>query len=340
MKLYILVKKTVTIPMIVSYILIGCVQNRDEIAPLEAASLFQIAGLGEPGTIGLNLRLNIRAWTRGCETRMGNLGADAFAWKTNSNVGLINGGAIRDNILDLIPKGTKSSIELFKQFITFSNKLRRVRIRAYRLKQAMEGSVSRFNQPASPGPRATETMDEDGPQTGNCFTFESSGSGRFFHISKDLSIEVNPYNIRQTVTGNVSNQNMTISTEGRRIIKLVYKGLVYFNNPTGEINTNTDGQPGQFGWGRKLGSDCTVNNVTFTNSLACEFITVGLVDFQQIGNDQIPSFNPIFPGNNDGSIFLEATDLGDDAESIHEYIITNYTEGPVFPRISGRIIMP
>jgi hypothetical protein len=335
---YKLLSKNILTVLIFSF-LINCIQSRDELNPIALTSLLGDLDEGAPGSIGLNLRINNRQWSRGCETRMGNLAANAYAWKTNSDVGLMGGGALRDSEgVDIIPKGTIPTVTLFKQFIIFSNQLTRVRIRAYRFKQAMEMSNNVLN---NVGARNTENLDADGPQTGNCWlTGSPGGSGRFLHLSNRMSIEVNPTATAAAVSGTSGDRNIIFTNPGSRIVKIIFNGIILYNNSTGNINSNLDGQAGVPGWNRLPGENCVVNGVNFSNSAACRFITIGVDEFQQRGGDSNPAFSPLFPGNDDGSVFLEAINLGDDARSIQEYIETVYTQGPVFPRISNRIIMP
>ncbi|MCC5815736.1 MAG: 5'-nucleotidase C-terminal domain-containing protein [Leptospira sp.] len=327
------------IAVIIIFFLFNCIQARDELNPIALASLLGDLDEGAPGSIGLDLRINNRQWSRGCETRMGNLAANAYAWKTNSDIGLMGGGALRDSEgVNVIPKGTIPTVTLFKQFIIFANQLTRVRIRAYRFKQAMEMSNNVLN---NIGDRNTDNLDIDGPQTGNCWlTGSPGGSGRFLHLSNRMSIEVNPTATAASVSGTSGDGNITFTNPGSRVVKIIFNGIILYSNPTGNINTNPDGQAGVPGWNRLPGENCVVNGINFSNSAACRFITIGVDEFQQRGGDSNPAFSPVFPGNNDGSVFLEAINLGDDAQSIHEYIETVYTQGPVFPRISSRIIMP
>nr|MBP9887784.1 TonB-dependent receptor [Leptospiraceae bacterium] len=61
------------------------------------------------------------------------------------------------------------------------------------------------------------------------------------------------------------------------------------------------------------------------------------------GGDSNPVMNPnMLEINNDGSVTVQETGIGgklSDAEILYEYIQT-FTTGPVFPKVSNRILMP
>ncbi|MCX8000336.1 MAG: 5'-nucleotidase C-terminal domain-containing protein, partial [Leptospiraceae bacterium] len=238
--------------------------------------------VGAPKSIGLNLVVDKRQWTRGCETRAGNLIADSYAWKGNADIGMINGGNIRDDQgVSTIPKGTIPTIETFGKFMIFANNIQLVRMNAYRLKQALENAYRQLTTTMNAS--NADDLDEDGPQHGNCFN-AGSGSGRFMQLSSNIQVELKLSNAPMTLVSGTSaaNNNLKANNNGSRVVRMIVKGLVIYNNPSGTYDT---------GWASGS-SSCTVRQTTFTNSAACNFYTVAVPDFQVAGGDGIFSFNP------------------------------------------------
>lgn len=293
--------------------------------------------LGAPKSIGLNLVIDKRTWSRGCETRAGNLIADSYAWKGNADIGMINGGNIRDDQgVSTIPKGTIPDDKTFGKFMIFGNKIQLVRMNAYRLKQALENAYRQLNTTMIAS--NADDQDEDGPQHGNCFG-AGSGSGRFMQVSSNLQVELKLSNSPLTLVSgtSASNKNLKANNNGSRVVRIIIKGLVVYNNPTGTYDT---------GWA--IGnSSCTVRQTTFTNSAACNFYTVAVPDFQVAAGDGIFSFNPEvtvngaspseFSGDSPISAEIINTNLGKDVDITYEYV-QSFTTGPVFPRISNRLL--
>ncbi len=293
--------------------------------------------LGAPKSIGLNLVVDKRPWSRGCETRAGNLIADSYAWKGNADLGMINGGNIRDDQgVSIIPKGTIPDTTTFGKFMIFANKIQLVRMNAYRLKQALENAYRQLSTTMIAS--NADDLDEDGPQHGNCFS-AGSGSGRFMHLSSNIQVELKLSNSALTLVSGTSAslKNLKANNNGSRVVRIIIKGLVIYNNPSGTYNT---------GWATG-DSSCTVRQTTFTNSAACNFYTVAVPDFQVSAGDGIFSFNPEvtvngsapseFSGDSPMSAEIINTSLGKDIDISYEYV-QSFTTGPVYPRISNRLL--
>lgn len=321
------------------YILIlsNCIQKQDNFEDKQAF-LTPLISLGAPKSFGLDMLINNRLG-RGCEARIGNLIADAIAWKGNASLGFYGAGSIRDDSgikviypTGIIPKGTIPTLDLIKKVLSFQGgEILRINIQAYRMKQMLEHSVMRLN---NQGERNTDQLDADGPMHGNCWLNPSvSGSGRFLQVSSKMLIEVKPTATASIVSGTAGAKDLQVTTEGNRIIRIIIDGLLIYNNPTGNINS---------GW-NSGNSTCTIKGNTFTSSAACNFYSAAVEKFQFDGNDSNPVMNPeMLEINNDGSVYvLQAGISGtlSDAEILFEYIQT-FTTGPVFPRISNRILMP
>lgn len=293
---------------------------------------------GTPKSFGLDLKIDSRL-NRGCETRIGNLMADVFANKGNSTLGFYNGGAIREDFgLQslypnlIIPKGTVPSSDLLKKLFPLTGgNLVRINITAYRLKQALEVSVSKLNAKAE---RGTEDIDSDGPTHGNCWLNPNvSGAGRFLHVNSKMQIEINPSATAVVMSGSGTTNTLVISSEGKRVIRFFIDGVLLYNNTSGDITT---------GWSSGQ-SSCTIKGTTFTSSAACNFYTATIPKFQFDGGDTNATLNPNMQEiNNDGSVFVLETGIGanlDDGTILNDYLQT-FTTGPVYPRIANRIVMP
>ena len=322
--------------------LVSCIQKKAPPESIFTALLSQVqttqVSLGAPKSIGLDLVINKRPWNRGCEMRVGNLIADSYAWKANADIGMINGGNIRDDQnVSVIPKGTIPDETTFTKFIIFKNKVQLVRMNAYRLKQALENAYRQLNTTLYAS--SAEDLDEDGPQHGNCYNF-GSGSGRFLHLSSNIQVEVKLSNSPLTLVSgtSASNNNLKANNNGSRVVRMIFKGVMIYNNPSGTYNT---------GWATGSNS-CTVRQTNFTNSTACNMYLVAVPDFQVSGGDGIFSFNPAitssgsppseFQGDSPMSAEIINTNLGVDTDITYEYI-QSFTTGPVFPRVSNRLIL-
>jgi hypothetical protein len=292
---------------------------------------------GTPKSFGLDILVNSRL-ARGCETRLGNLAADVNAYKANATIGFYNGGNIRDEQgiktiypTGIIPKGTVPTVELIRKFIPFTGGLVRINMQAFRIKQALEAAAGRLNVKSE---RNTDDLDSDGATHGNCWLNPLlGGSGRFFQVSSKMQIELNPSATSTVASGTGASNTLLITTEGKRVTRIILDGILLYNNTTGDITS---------GWSNSTAS-CTIKGVTFTTSSACNFYSVGIPKFQFDGGDSNPVLNPsMLEINNDGSVILLESGIAasiDDATIFYDYIQT-FTAGPVFPKISNRIIMP
>ncbi|HMW07073.1 MAG TPA: 5'-nucleotidase C-terminal domain-containing protein [Leptospiraceae bacterium] len=296
---------------------------------LLATSATTNVSVGAPKSIGLDLVTNNRSWNRGCETRVGNLIADSFAWKANADIGTANGGNVRDDQnVPTIKKGTIPDNTLFGKFLIFKNQIYLTQINAYRLKQALENSNRQLTTTRIAA--STDDNDVDGPQHGNCYS-SGSGSGRLLYVSSNLSVDVTVANTPMTVTGSAASNNLATGVTGARITRMFVKGVMIYNNPTGSFTS---------GWANGT-SSCTVKQTSFTNSAACNQYTLASVDFQVNGGDGNFSFNPDvapseFSGDSPASAAIIKKDLGIDAEIVYDYVQT-FINGPVFPRVTGRL---
>jgi hypothetical protein len=322
-------------------VITNCIQKKSPPASVFAGALVNtvqtVINPGAPKSIGLDLVVNRREWNRGCEMRVGNLISDAYAWGGNADIGMMNGGNIRDDQnISIIPKGTVPDEALFPRFIIFKNKVQVVRMNAYRLKQALENAFRQVNTTLVS--TSADDVDADGPQHGDCYGF-GSGSGRFMQLSSAIQVEIKLTNAPLTLVSGTSssNNNLKSNNNGSRIVRIIIKGLIIYNNPNGNYDS---------GWSRGSES-CTVRQTSFSNSAACNFYTVAVPDFQVTGGDGIFSFNPSvtvagaspteFEGDSPMSAQMINPDLGIDTDLIYNYI-QSFTIGPVFPRVSSRIL--
>lgn len=316
----------------------ACIQKQNEFDDKTVLlSTLATQTSGAPKSFGLDLLVNSRL-SRGCETRLGNLLADSNAYKANATLGFYNGGNIRDEQgikaiypTGIIPKGTIPTLDLIRKFIPFTGGLVRVNMRAYRIKQALESASGRLNAQAE---RNTDDQDSDGPTHGNCWLNpQSTGSGRFFQVSSKMQIEINPQASVIIVSGSAASNTLLITTEGKRVTRIIIDGVLLYNNSTGDINS---------GWSSSSTS-CIIKGITFNSSAACNYYSVGVQKFQYDGGDSNPSLNPnMLEVNNDGSVVLLDSGIAsslDDASIFYEYMQT-FTTGPAMPKISNRIIMP
>ncbi|HMY69027.1 MAG TPA: 5'-nucleotidase C-terminal domain-containing protein [Leptospiraceae bacterium] len=312
-----------------------CIQKKSPPSSAAATSLVtNTVSLGAPKSIGLDLVTNIKAWNRGCELRTGNLVADAFAWKANADIGFVNGGNIReDQNVPTILKGTVPDSTLFAKFMIFNNQVIVSEINGYRLKQALENSNRQLTLPRYSS--ATDDMDSDGSQHGNCYSF-GSGSGRILFPSSNLSVDVNVSNTAMSVSGSAGSNNLKTNTVGARITRIVINGLMIYNNTSGSFTS---------GWAAGT-SSCTVRQTSFTNSAACNKYKIATVDFQINGGDGNFSFNPSITANAAGPTEFQGdvpmsaavinTPIGTDSGIAYEYV-QSFTSGPVFPKIGNRL---
>jgi hypothetical protein len=321
-------------------ILYSCIQkNTFDDAALSLTGLIQIpaGSTGIPKSFGSDMLIYSRLG-RGCETRIGNLMADVVANRAKAELGLYNSGGIRDDfgLLNtypnrIIPKGTVPSLALIRTFIPFRGSLVKLNVRAFRLKQILESSVSRLNNKAE---RNVNDMDSDGATHGNCWLNPSvSGSGRFLNISNKLSIEVNPSATPLSVTGNGALNTLRITNEGKRITRIVINSLIIYNNPLGDMNS---------GW--ESGNDsCTIKGIQFTNSYACNYYTVAVQQFQFEGGDSNPSMKPeMLEIGGDGSVQVLESGISfnsEEASYLHDYM-QSFTNEAVFSKVTNRIVMP
>ncbi len=310
----------------------GCTQKA---APLDDATKLALAQLsqqsiGAAGSLGLDIRVDDRLIQRGCETRMGNLGADAFAWKAGADIGLIASGTIREDFggPTIFPKGTVVTSDTFSKTIPFGNTIMKIKLNGYRLKQVLESGASKLN---AQGKRGTEDWDSDGAQHGNCWLTQNlSGAGRFFQISSRLAIEINPNGNDQLKSGTSTNNSLLVTREGTRITRISFDGVPIYYSSSGDISS---------GW-YPGASSCTVKGVSFTSSTACSFYVVAADSNQVSGSDTNPSLSSsMLEVNNDGTVTTLNANTGIDRDAVSGYVQT-FTTGPIFPKISNRIIIP
>jgi hypothetical protein len=300
----------------------SCIHN-EPVDPLW--SLRRAAGLKTPksGEIHTNLDLN-HEWIRACETRTGNLFADAFAWASGSKIGFIASGAIRnDRGIEILNKGLVSGDDLVK-VLPFNNKVYLIRLQGFRLKQNLETSASKLSENISA--YRGDDSDVDGSQHGDCFFSNLEGGGRFLQVSSSLQILVNTKNQIQEVEGNAADNDLKVTTDGKRIVKISVDGLIIYENKTGDINS---------GW-----TEGAKSCKSFTKSAACTFFTVSIGDFHAAGNDEHPAFNPdLAEVNNDGSVLVLSEDMGIDVEIVSDYInYLNNNFDEYKPKIENRIL--
>ncbi|MDX1957493.1 MAG: 5'-nucleotidase C-terminal domain-containing protein [Leptospiraceae bacterium] len=305
-----------------------CIQKKNQTISAESGAVTIVAQAGR-GILGLDIRVGNIGWTRGCETRMGNLAADSFAWKANTQLGLMNGGGIRhDRNVDLISKGTVFTRTILDSFMPFSNNLNVYNLNAYRIKQAMEGGVNKLL--TSKTFSSSDDNDSDGPQHGNCYGIvgDLEGSGRFLFVNSRWKFKINPINVPQSITGSASDKTLRVLSEGRRITEIQFDGNLLYSNSSGDPNS---------GWtsGR---SSCTIKGISFNQSSACNFYSVTISDFYASGGDENPSFNSELQEiQNDGTAINLGRNAGVDKNAILEYIINFST---YYPRVEGRLNLP
>jgi hypothetical protein len=261
---------------------------------------------------------------------MGNLGADAFAWKAGADIGLIASGTIREDFggPTIFPKGTVVTSDTFTKTVPFGNTIMKIKLNGYRLKQVLESGASKLN---AQGKRGTEDWDSDGAQHGNCWLTQNlSGAGRFFQVNSRLSVEINPNGNDQLKSGSSTNNSLLVTREGTRITRISFDGVPIYYNSAGDIGSGW--YPGS--------SSCTIKGTTFTSSTACGFYTVAADSNQVSGSDTNPSLSSsMLEVNNDGTVATLSANMGIDRDAISGYVQT-FTTGPVFPKISNRIIIP
>lgn len=256
-------------------ICVHCIQKQNSFEDQRLLlSTLAIQPAGTPKSFGLNMLINNRIG-RGCETRMGNLAADAYANKANATIGFFTSGGIRDDFgikgtyaNGIIPKGTIPTVDLIRKFLPFQGgNLLRLNIQAYRIKQALESASNRLNAKAE---RNTDDLDGDGPTHGNCWLNPNvSGSGRFFQLSNKFQIELNPSATPLVVSGSGAANTLRITTEGKRIIRIILDGILIYNNTSGDINS---------GWSSGTTS-CTIKGIVFTSSAACNYYSLATDNF-------------------------------------------------------------
>ncbi len=279
------------------------------------AELFRAAGIVLTGEARVDTALDLRRnWVRGCETRIGNLTADAFASSGSADIGLGPGGNIRDDRgITVLNSGVVTAQDLL-QVYPFNGKIYLVEMTAYRLKQALEGGVSKLGTALSAA--GTDDQDADGRQHGDCYYLGQSGSGRFLHVSSRLKIAIAPANQAQTISGSVNDSTLVVAAEGRRIARILIDDIAIYSNPAGNLNS---------GWAGGLNS-CAPGagfhlGTSFSGSAACNLYRVAIPDFQAIGNDDHPTFNPALAEvGNDGSVRTLSTDTGTDFDVVLQYL--------------------
>jgi len=322
--------KKISAILIFWIILSGCTIN----APTDPQQeLLSAAGIVLTGEARIDTALDLYyRWIRGGETRAGNMIADAFAWKTNADIGFIAGGGIRsDRGIDKLDAGTITAAQL-KKVMPWSSDIYSIEMTAYRLKQSLEGSVTKLGTTKSAS--GADDHDVDGPQHGDCYYQSTNGNGRFLHVSSRLNIVINVNNQVQEITGSTGDNSLIVSQEGKRIVKILIDNVAIYNNPTGAFHTGWVGGASSCAIG---GGFYAPNN--FSSSAACNKYVVAISDFQAEGNDGHPTFNPLLAEvGNDGSVTTISPDNGVDAEIVLEYLQNLARETlTVKPEVEGRI---
>lgn len=280
--------------------------------PLEALQKAQGLDLSGETEIDTALR-TVHSWSRACETRFGNLVADAYVNALNSDLAFMNGGGLRaDQGVDSMPKGKLAKATVFKA-VPFSNYLWKVRVYGYRIKQALEMSALALNTTKTF--QKSDDHDIDGAQHGDCF---GGGSGRFLHLSARLAVLIDPRNTPAATSGSGTSLQMT--SQGNRVLKIIYDGSTIYDNSLGDISS---------GWAAGA-QTCSIHHAgsyqNFTNSAACKSFIVGVSSFMAgSGGDQMSMFNSIYAEvNNDGSslVLSQNEELGEQKAIIYNYLIT------------------
>lgn len=296
--------------------------------PVRALQLAQGLDLSSQ-TVSIDTTFDLnRAWVRGCETRIGNLLSDGMKTQTDSDIGVMAGGNIRDDQgITVLSKGTLSKADLTK-VMPFNNTIYQVRLNAYRLKQNFEASASRLSTTQSATQGADS--DSDGDQHGDCYFQSVSGSGRFLQVSSNVQVTINTANTAQVTTGTAADNSLAIQTAGNRIVKIVIDGSNVYENSSGDIGA---------GW--SLGAtSCTNESVLFSNSKACNVYTVAIQSFQALGNDSHPAFNPALAEvGNDGTVAILSSNVGLDIDIAFDYLLSLKSQGQLIKTtIEGRIL--
>lgn len=277
-------------------------------------------------------------WNRRCETRIGNLIADAMKEIGNAQIGLMNGGGIRpldstqsNNLAaNTVPKG-ELTLQQVNTILPFQNKLTVIRVRGYRLKQLLEHAAASVTTTVFA--TQADDHDADGPVHGDCRTNGSNphtASGGFLHYSSGFKVHYKTSNAMRTTNGQTG-LNTQFTVQGQRVVKIVLNNVVLYDNPTGDMAA---------GWA-SAGSSCTFKTFNFTNSIACNFFTIAVSDFYvNSGGD---NYSMIAPSSqevaNDGSVVIDRITNKVTADVLWEYLQNRRdAQLPIKPVIEGRII--
>lgn len=301
-------KKFILFSLLLKFILFSCSIQEVPKDPFQA--LRDAAGLSVPEDTEIHTDLSLNAdWTRAGETRAGNLFADAFAWGSDSNIGLIASGNIRDDQgVEILKKGVVAG-EDFVKAIPWNSAIYLIKLQGFRLKQNLEASVGKLAEIRTR--KKGDDRDSDGPQHGDCYHQGISGGGRFFQISSSMKILINTKNAIQEVEGGVDDKDLHITQAGKRIVRISIDETVIYQNDSGDSKT---------GWLEGANS-CKFKGHSFADSSACSFFTVSVANYQAEGSDGHPAFNPdLAEVNNDGSVIILSKDKGIDVEIITHYI--------------------
>ncbi len=280
------------------------------------------------------------SWNRRCETRLGNLIADAIKERGETQIGIMNGGGIRPLVpgdannlaVNTLPKGEVTRDQVTLTILPFPNKLTVIRLRGYRLKQMLEHSAAAITTTVTV--TASDDHDADGATHGDCRANGSTGggataSGGFLHFSKGFKVYYKPSNERRETNGQTG-LNTQLTTQGKRVVKIVLNNAVIYDNPGGDMGV---------GWVSGT-SSCALGTTNFTNSMACTYFTLAVSDFYvNSGGDNYSMLAPTSAEvNNDGSVQIEKTTGLIIGELVWDYLThLNSSAIPIKPVIEGRI---
>ncbi|MCS6984833.1 MAG: 5'-nucleotidase C-terminal domain-containing protein [Leptospiraceae bacterium] len=329
------------LPIILSiFFFTGCPQLIEPEPENPALALQKAQGREVSGKINIDTAIHaFNNWNRRCETRLGNLIADAMKEIGGAQIGIMNGGGIRPLVssqpnnlpLNTVPKGELTR-EQVNTIFPFQNKLTVIRLRGYRLKQMLEHSAAAVTNTVF----ATQDQDHDadGAVHGDCRTNGSgsgfTASGGFLQVSSGFKVHYKTANAMR-VTNGATGLSTQINTQGSRVVKMVLNGITIYENPSGDFST---------GWAQGP-SSCTYKTTNFTNSAACSFFSLAVSDFYvDQGGD---NYSMIAPASaevaSDGSVVVERRTNLVTADVLWDYLLQRVEILlPIKPVIEGRII--
>lgn len=281
-------KKLLVLTTFLSFLASGCIIEPPEDASL---ALNEAQGNETGGEVEIFTNLNLLLeWQYACETRAGNMLADALAGSTGVDIAFINGGSVReDSGVDYVPAGMLQRYKV-AQIVPFSNDMLIIEVRAWRLKQILETSLSLLGTEISSP--AENDYDEYGAQHGNCFydAVTTGSNGRFYHSSSALRYSGNLSGTAQKISTPDTGDSFSsyISQDGTRITRIEINDIVYYENSNGDPDD---------GWESGTES-CTIErpagSTPFSSSRACDKLTILVNSFHFIGSEDYIMFNRKF----------------------------------------------